>query len=159
MSLLDKLKAVLGSGSNRESGTSNAGSGAAGATTTADTSSERAVTEPADTTPSGSTATEPSIDESASEGTTDQTADAAESITAAESEPTDETTTADGDSEGAATSVAEISGIGPAYSERLESIGIETVEDLATAEPDEIASQTDISIGRVSNWIERARNV
>jgi predicted flap endonuclease-1-like 5' DNA nuclease len=161
MSLLDKLKAVLGGGSSRES-SSNAGSGTAGATTTASASSERAVKEPVDATPSGSSTTEPSID-SSSVDTADETPETADAITEAESANGDggveDPSTADADGErGTGPAVSEISGIGPAYSDRLQSIGVETVDQLAEAEPDDIASQTDISIGRVSNWIERARN-
>jgi predicted flap endonuclease-1-like 5' DNA nuclease len=158
MSLLDKLKAVLVGGSNRESGSSNATSSAAGATTTANTSSESAVKEPVDPTPSTS---DPSIDDDVEAA--DETPDTTDAITEAESE--DEESVAEGgesvaDAQGTTSgaAVSEISGIGPAYSDRLESIGIETVDQLAEAEPDDIASQTDISIGRVSNWIERARN-
>lgn len=53
--------------------------------------------------------------------------------------------------------VEELTGIGPAYGERLRGIGIETVADLAAADAADIAAETDIGEGRASTWIERAR--
>ncbi|MFB6092352.1 MAG: helix-hairpin-helix domain-containing protein [Haloquadratum sp.] len=55
-------------------------------------------------------------------------------------------------------SVETLTGIGPAYGERLESIGIETVSDLAAADADEVAAEIDVSETRVTNWIEQARD-
>jgi predicted flap endonuclease-1-like 5' DNA nuclease len=51
-----------------------------------------------------------------------------------------------------------ITGIGPAYAERLESIGIETVGELAAADAAEVADGIDVSESRVGDWIERARD-
>jgi predicted flap endonuclease-1-like 5' DNA nuclease len=153
MSLLDKLKAVLAGGSDRESSSSNAASGAHGGTTTANTSTESAVKDSVDPTPSSSTS-EPSIGDSDVE-VADETPETTDAITEAESA---EESTAEPEDRSNGAPVSDISGIGPAYSDRLESIGIESVGQLAEAEPDDIASQTDISIGRISNWIERARN-
>ncbi|WP_435185049.1 helix-hairpin-helix domain-containing protein [Halobellus sp. EA9] len=53
--------------------------------------------------------------------------------------------------------VETLKGIGPAYAERLASVGIETVADLADADVDEITANTDLSETRVTTWIERAR--
>jgi predicted flap endonuclease-1-like 5' DNA nuclease len=157
MSLLEKLKAVFGGGSNRETGSSNTTSGTAGATSTGNTSNESAVKEPVDPAQSGGSTSEPSIEGSSSVDAVDETPDTSEAITEAETESTEEPADAENGSDDEV-SVSAISGIGPAYSDRLESIGVETVGQLADAEPDDIAAQTDISIGRVSNWIERARN-
>ncbi|MFB6153868.1 MAG: helix-hairpin-helix domain-containing protein [Halodesulfurarchaeum sp.] len=49
-----------------------------------------------------------------------------------------------------------ITGIGDAYAERLEAAGIEDVADLASAEADALAEETDISATRLEDWIEQA---
>lgn len=50
-----------------------------------------------------------------------------------------------------------ISGIGPAYAERLGNAGVETVGDLAAADAAGLADETGLGEGRVTDWIERAR--
>ncbi|WP_225333741.1 helix-hairpin-helix domain-containing protein [Halomicrobium urmianum] len=52
--------------------------------------------------------------------------------------------------------VTEINGIGPAYGDRLNNVGVETVAELAAADAAELASQTDLSETRISGWIEQA---
>lgn len=52
--------------------------------------------------------------------------------------------------------VETIKGIGDAYAARLASAGIETVADLAAADPAELAEATGIAEGRLENWIEQA---
>lgn len=52
--------------------------------------------------------------------------------------------------------VDSLSGIGPAYSERLGEAGIETVDDLASAEASTLAETTGIGEGRLETWIELA---
>lgn len=52
--------------------------------------------------------------------------------------------------------VDEIKGIGPAYSERLAEIGIETVADLRGGDAAEIAERTTAPEGTVQKWIDRA---
>jgi predicted flap endonuclease-1-like 5' DNA nuclease len=52
--------------------------------------------------------------------------------------------------------VERIKGIGPAYGERLGEIGIETVADLAAADPAEVAEGTSVGEKRASKWIDRA---
>lgn len=59
--------------------------------------------------------------------------------------------------ESAGDPVTDISGIGPAYSERLANADITTVSELADADPAELASQADISETRLTGWIEDAR--
>ncbi|WP_312909070.1 helix-hairpin-helix domain-containing protein [Natronosalvus caseinilyticus] len=49
-----------------------------------------------------------------------------------------------------------IKGIGPAYADRLEGAGVETVADLATADADSLSEDTDISAKRLQGWIDRA---
>lgn len=58
--------------------------------------------------------------------------------------------------EGDARPVDEVSGIGPAYAQRLADVGIETVQDLLDADPEAVADETDLGAGRVRNWQERA---
>lgn len=53
--------------------------------------------------------------------------------------------------------VTVINGIGSARSESLATAGIETVADLAAADPETVAAQTDLSASRVRTWVERAR--
>jgi predicted flap endonuclease-1-like 5' DNA nuclease len=54
--------------------------------------------------------------------------------------------------------VQHLSGIGPAYAEQLADAGIETVGDLAAADAAELASATDLGEGRLSGWIEQAKD-
>lgn len=96
-------------------------------------------------------------------GTTPDDGDTnASPTTEAAEEPTPDSTTTDvdpsqADDAGTDTDpVDTIDGIGPAYSDRLHSVGIETVADLATADPQAIAAETDLSPARVERWIDRA---
>jgi predicted flap endonuclease-1-like 5' DNA nuclease len=50
-----------------------------------------------------------------------------------------------------------IKGIGPTYADRLQDIGIADTADLAAADAESLADETDISETRVQNWIDRAR--
>jgi len=52
--------------------------------------------------------------------------------------------------------VETIKGIGDAYAARLAKAGIETVADLAAADPADLAEATEIAEGRLENWIEQA---
>lgn len=52
--------------------------------------------------------------------------------------------------------VDDIKGIGPAYSDRLADAGVETVRDLAAADAEALAEETDISATRIQGWIDRA---
>lgn len=60
--------------------------------------------------------------------------------------------------EGADEPVDSLSGIGPAYAERLAEAGVETVGDLASADAASLADETGLGEGRVTDWIERARS-
>lgn len=53
--------------------------------------------------------------------------------------------------------VDSLSGIGPAYAERLAEAGIETVGDLAAADATELDEATDLGQGRLAGWIQQAR--
>lgn len=83
----------------------------------------------AETEPDGSAETEPEIGGS----------------TADEGEPTDE-------------ALQDLKGIGPSYETTLSEAGVETVDDLADADADELADDTGLSTKRVQRWIDRARS-
>lgn len=53
----------------------------------------------------------------------------------------------------------DVKGIGPAYAERLRRTGVENTVDLAAADPEEIAEETDLSPKRIEGWIERAKSL
>lgn len=61
------------------------------------------------------------------------------------------------DVENADADVETISGIGPAYAERLGEAGVETVGDLLAADANTIAEGSDISQTRIERWQDRAR--
>jgi predicted flap endonuclease-1-like 5' DNA nuclease len=56
-------------------------------------------------------------------------------------------------------SVENVSGIGPAYADRLSEAGIETVDQLLAADPEELAADTDLSAKRIGRWQERAEEL
>jgi len=130
MGLLAQLKSVLGFGSSDDPAHSNSRDRRDGGTpVTPETASEDAVK---GTETNGA---------SASSGGTGAPADSS-------AEPDDAT---------ASVSTEKIKGIGPTYSQRLASAGVESVADLAAADPETLAAETGISETRLSNWIERAR--
>jgi predicted flap endonuclease-1-like 5' DNA nuclease len=49
-----------------------------------------------------------------------------------------------------------IKGIGPTYAERLSDAGVETVADLAAADPADLSERADVPEGRVENWVDQA---
>ncbi|MEF8887912.1 MAG: helix-hairpin-helix domain-containing protein [Haloarculaceae archaeon] len=53
--------------------------------------------------------------------------------------------------------VDSINGIGPTYAERLEAAGIETVGDLAAADPGTVAEAAEAAESRATDWVEQAR--
>lgn len=96
----------------------------------------------------------------------DETGEQVDEEPAPEAETDDETTaddvddTADDDDDTADTEaddpVGEITGIGPTYSERLGETGIETVADLAAADPAGVAEAAQVSESRAADWITQA---
>lgn len=137
MGLLDRLKSALGLGPSDAAGvdsTPQAGDGVGVSVEhEPDTESEDAVKG----TDTGGTET---TDEPAGTDATEETDD---------TEPK---------GEASGTSTEEIKGIGPTYSDRLADAGIETVSDLADADPEDLAAETDISETRLETWVKRARN-
>lgn len=112
--------------------------------------------------------TESLVDEEAADPAVSETDDGAD-----DAETDDETAAGDGAAEPAEAaggetddvavddddrgpSVEEIKGIGPAYAERLASIGIETVDDLAGADAAEVAEGASVGEKRAATWIDRA---
>lgn len=140
MGILDRLKDMLGLNSSPDRGRDRTASrgGEAGVTV------ER---EP-------STATEAAV-----KGTDASTqADDGDSVAADQSEGADDPTS-EGESEGPDSEpVTAIDGIGPAYEERLRDAGIESVGELAAADPEQVAADTDISETRLSRWIDAANS-
>jgi predicted flap endonuclease-1-like 5' DNA nuclease len=52
--------------------------------------------------------------------------------------------------------VEDVNGIGPAYAQRLDDAGIETVGDLLAADPETLAASTDLSPKRITRWQDAA---
>ena len=70
--------------------------------------------------------------------------------------PEAEDTAAPSETEDTGEPVDVIKGIGPAYADRLEGAGVETVADLAAADAESLGEETDISPKRLQGWIDRA---
>jgi predicted flap endonuclease-1-like 5' DNA nuclease len=103
----------------------------------------------------------------AAEDTADETDDEADADAAADADEADEDQEADeapaddepheAAPEGSTDPVTELNGIGPAYADRLAGQGIDTVGELAVADPEAIAAETDLGAKRVTDWVEQAR--
>ena len=63
----------------------------------------------------------------------------------------------EGEPSGSDEPVDNINGIGPTYAERLEAAGIETVGDLAAADPGTVAEAAEAADSRATDWVEQAR--
>lgn len=131
---------------------------ATGASTTAPETDE-----PAPDTETPAEAAAAGTDASASTGSlteeppeTDAAAEPAEA--AGPTDDTDEPATDDEPDVADDTPVEDVNGIGPAYAQRLTDAGIETVDDLLAADPDEVADATDLSPKRVSRWQDAAES-
>ena len=72
-----------------------------------------------------------------------------------EPEPTEATDGAD-DQPPLDTDLTSIKGIGPAYSARLESAGVDSVAALADADAEKLSEQIDVSPKIIVDWIDRA---
>jgi predicted flap endonuclease-1-like 5' DNA nuclease len=114
-----------------------------------------------DTSSQGEPADDENTDESADadDGESDAVVDeaAADAHAASAEEPDADEAADEADPEGSSDPVTELNGIGPAYAERLSGQGIETVGELAVADPEAIAAETDLGANRVANWVEQAR--
>lgn len=138
---------------------------------------------PAELAVAAETAETTETDQTAGTAETAQTAETAETVPTAETTETDQTaetteateTTATSDTaETAERTTGEttdseatgpetrdlryISGIGTAYEDRLEAVGITSVAALADASPEELADQTTLPEKRLREWIEQAKD-
>ncbi|MDZ7730812.1 MAG: helix-hairpin-helix domain-containing protein [Natrialbaceae archaeon] len=52
--------------------------------------------------------------------------------------------------------VMSISGIGPAYADRLRSAGVTSVGELLEADIERLSSETDIAAARIERWVDQA---
>jgi predicted flap endonuclease-1-like 5' DNA nuclease len=186
MSLLDKLKSLLGLESSESSGADRRDVGVtvereSGRETDAGT--ERAVKESADDGAGAATTdgTEPDAADADADGREPAETAGVEAGGEATAADTDGGATAeagagdgasvDADSDAEADSGADaeeprvpseavdvIKGIGPTYAGRLSDAGVETVDDLAAADAADLASRADVPEGRVENWIEKAKS-
>jgi predicted flap endonuclease-1-like 5' DNA nuclease len=178
MSLLDTLKSLLGLG---PSGTRDARTRDVDVTvehepgeTEPDAEDEHAVKGTDDGPTVEHDATSPSVDHTeettdaddaeVDDSTADDTEDDAADETAADEADDDEAATADDGAEedtgadaGTDESTEVLKGIGPSYADRLADAGVETVADLAAADPDALAEDTDISEKRLGRWVDRAK--
>ncbi|MUW15881.1 helix-hairpin-helix domain-containing protein [Halorubrum sp. CBA1125] len=171
MALLQKLKEKLGFGSgpteredtNAEVTVEHEPEAAAGSTDEAVPGADEAVSDDDEAADDSSAvaaetdaaaSTESLVDEEAASDPDEaaEPAEAAEPIETAEDE-SDETAV---DEDDAGADVENLKGIGPAYAERLAEIGIETVEDLAAADPGAVAEGANVGEKRAQTWIERA---
>ena len=91
-------------------------------------------------------------------GTDGEDAEPTDGTDDAETTGTDEADDADTAADGSTEPVETITGIGPAYGGRLAEYGIETVGELAAADPADVAEGIDVSESRVSDWVERAND-
>lgn len=74
------------------------------------------------------------------------------------SEPDEGGTEAEAGTVDADESLQDVKGIGPSYADRLSEAGVETVDQLADADADELADDTGLSTKRIEGWIERAKH-
>jgi polyhydroxyalkanoate synthase len=88
-----------------------------------------------------------SLTEDADESLTE---DADESLT----EGDDESLTEGDDDAGLET----IRGVGPSYADRLREAGVESIADLAAADPPSLAATLDLGEARVADWVSQARD-
>jgi len=185
MSLLQKLKSALGLNGSESSEPGRSGDVDVTVEREPSTEDEDAVkgTETASSTTSTAAESDEfedvsstdgdSEDESADADTPDANADAESTDTDAEAEDESadaDTPNADGEAaeeaaaeaeppaEGSSDPVTELNGIGPAYGDRLAGVGIETVGELAVADPAEVAAEIDLGESRVAGWVEQAQS-
>ena len=153
MSLLGKLKSLFG-GSDDESESSR--------DVSVTVERERADSEAADEKMTVRETAQPdrpstADEESAAEDdSTDDTEESPDTDQAADDTPSAERDESTDTSEGG-TPVDKIKGIGPTYADRLSDAGIETVDQLAEADAESLAAETDISETRLQNWIDQAK--
>ncbi len=160
MGLLSTLKSLLG----MEEESRSAGSGVdVTVEHEPSTESERAVKE-------SDAEHEAETEEGVDEPVATETDAAASTESLVDEEHTDDPTRAAEPAEAASTGEEEVpesvegepvtvlKGIGPAYADRLEDAGIESVADLAAADSEELAERVDLSAKRVGRWVDTAQD-
>ena len=149
MTLLDKVKSLLGLETSRPESADDRDVGVtvehepddeeeADAETAEEAESEEQTESEPDTESEEQTESEPDTESEDSD------------VRADDKSETEESSESDGDLE-------DLKGIGPSYAEKLGDAGIETIADLADADAEKLAAETDLSEGRLEDWIERAR--
>ena len=150
MTLLDKVKSLLGLEPSRPEPSDDRD---VGVTVEHEPDEEEAGVE-------ADEAEEPETDEQEiEEPDTDEPEAKAEE--AEETEPESEAEEAEAETDEAEYSeddLEDVKGIGPSYADRLREAGIETVADLADADAETLAAESDVPEGRLEEWIERAQN-
>jgi predicted flap endonuclease-1-like 5' DNA nuclease len=130
-----------------------------------ETGGEGDVDEPVAAETEAAASTESLVDEEGASEDPETRAEPAETTGAAEGEGEKEETTEEPDSPDVDTGYAdaedgtpvdEIKGIGPAYSERLDEVGVHNVAQLAAADPAELAERITVSEKTVGKWVDRA---
>jgi predicted flap endonuclease-1-like 5' DNA nuclease len=166
MSLLDTLKSLLGLESSRQE---PGRGGDVGVTVEREPGEDSTAPEPP-TSPGDDEVTPDATTEHEVKGT-DEADGAPDTDRATESTPDEAGTAPAGDDAAGAADEAgatpsadeadeptsEIKGIGPSYADRLAEAGVESIGDLAAADPAELAEQTDLSEKRLGRWVERAQ--
>ena len=157
MSILQKIKQVFGL-STAGAETESPGEGGADVTIEREPDHDDAGSEASlgAETSSGTAAEETAADAGAASGV--EAEEDAES--GAEPEAEDKVEASDGEPEPepdpGADPVDAINGIGPTYSDRLGDVGIETVADLAEADPETVADAAKTGESKAMSWIDRA---
>lgn len=131
------------------------GGGEAVATAGVDTESGSETDARSETQTDADTATDVDADAGVVETQTDEGAETDEE---AESEPQTDTETASEAETIDSEPVNVIKGVGATYAERLGEAGIETVDELAAADPAAVADETNISAKRIERWVGRAEH-
>lgn len=92
--------------------------------------------------------------EAAGPGADDETTDV-DDVDPTEESDSPDVDTGDAGAEGAP--VDDIKGIGPAYSDRLGEIGVHSIDQLASADPEDIAERIAVPEKTVVKWVDRAQ--
>ena len=163
MSLISKLKSILGLESNRTPHSRDVGvtvERESPPKTEAEpdrsaVADAQAVAPETGTSASAESVVEESVEET-DEAEVEELVEEAEESEAEESVEEESETVASPDETGA--SVEVIKGVGPAYADRLRDAEVEDTVDLAAADAEDLADKLDLSPKRVGRWIDRAQN-
>lgn len=159
MGLLSKLKSVLGMGeSNRSAGSGVDVTVEREADEADDAGEETTGADAAATGTDAAASTESLVDDEHADDSTRAAEPGEAAVSGGDESDAADDADADGESGGDSEPVSVVKGIGPAYADRLQDAGVETVADLAGADADDLADRTDLSAKRVGRWIENAQD-